>query len=142
MPAGHHDPVPGAAIVWWSWMANAVFALTAVPFAAGVDAFEVPAVTVALVLFGISLPVWGWAFAVAFARSAGGEDLAVASMFVTLGDASGTVRRHLFGALVVCLAVTAGTAVAEPFGTLVPMLPLGLAGLWAARHGSFPPRRR
>jgi hypothetical protein len=23
---------------------------------------------------------------------------------------------------------------------LVPMLPLGLIGLWGARHGTFPPR--
>jgi len=37
--------------------------------------------------------------------------------------------------------VTAATALAEPFGVLVPMLPLGLLGLWGARHGVFPPRR-
>jgi len=41
----------------------------------------------------------------------------------------------------VCIAVTAATAAAEPFGILVPMLPLGLIGLWGARHGVFPPRR-
>ena len=37
--------------------------------------------------------------------------------------------------------VAAATAAAEPFGILVPMLPLGLLGLWGARHGVFPPRR-
>ena len=51
------------------------------------------------------------------------------------------VRVQLFGSLAVCLAVTAATALAEPFGVLVPMLPLGLLGLWGARHGVFPPRR-
>ena len=29
---------------------------------------------------------------------------------------------------------------ANPFGVLVPMLPMGLAGLWGARHGVYPPR--
>jgi len=42
----------------------------------------------------------------------------------------------------VCLAIAAATVVAEPFGVLVPMLPPGLAGMWAARHGQFPPRPR
>ena len=36
--------------------------------------------------------------------------------------------------------IAAGTAAWEPFGVLVPMLPIGLAGIWAARHGTFPPR--
>ena len=27
------------------------------------------------------------------------------------------------------------------FSVLVPMYPLGLIGLWGARHGTFPPRR-
>ena len=36
--------------------------------------------------------------------------------------------------------ITAVTASADPFGVLVPMLPLGLVGLWGARHGEFRPR--
>jgi hypothetical protein len=38
------------------------------------------------------------------------------------------------------MAITVGTAASEPFGVLVPMLPIGLAGVWAARYGVFPPR--
>ena len=51
------------------------------------------------------------------------------------------VRRQLFGAFAVCLVVTGGTVSANPFGMLVPMLPVGLVGLWGARHGTFPARR-
>jgi hypothetical protein len=130
----------GRSIIVASWAGNAVFALTAIPFALGVDDLEEVAVATALVLFGLSLVVWVWAFAVAFARSANGEDLAVASLFLTVGDAPKDVRWQLFGAFGACLLVTASTAAADPFGVLVPMLPFGLVGLWAARHGVFPPR--
>ena len=118
-----------------------VFALTAIPAAVGVDAFDTPAIATALVLFAISIPIWIWGFGLAVVRSARGDDIVVGSMFGTVGDASRCVRFHLFGALGLCVAIAAGTATADPFGVLVPMLPLGLVGLWAARHGSFPPRR-
>lgn len=123
-----------------SWAANAVFAATAVPYAVGVDAFEVPAVAVALLLFVISLVVWPWVLGTAFVRSSQGDDLVVASLFLTVGDAPRGVRVQLFSALAACVIVTAATAAADPFGVLVPMLSLGLVGLWAARHGTFPPR--
>ena len=109
--------------------------------ALGVSAFDVPAIVVALGLFAISLGVWCWAFAVALARTTRGDDVVVASMFLVQGPAPKRVRVQLFGSLAVCVAVTAVTALAEPFGVLVPMLPLGLLGLWGARHGVFPPRR-
>jgi hypothetical protein len=32
------------------------------------------------------------------------------------------------------------TAWANPFSVLVPMLSLGFAALWGARHGIYPPR--
>jgi hypothetical protein len=51
------------------------------------------------------------------------------------------VRWLLYGSLVVCLAITVATASANPFGVLVPMYPLGLVGLWGARHGVYPPRK-
>ena len=130
----------GRAIVISSWVGDVLFALTAIPAALGVDAFDGPAIATALVLFAASIVVWVWAFAVALARNSQGDDIVVGSMFFTVGDAPRVVRWHLFGALAVCLAVTFGTAAADPFGVLVPMLPVGFVGLWAARHGTFPPR--
>lgn len=132
--------MPGRSIIATSWGANALFAATAIPFALGVDDLEGVAIGTALALFGLSLVVWAWAFAVALVRSAQGDDLVVASLYLTVGDAPREVRWQLFAALGVCVLVTAATAAADPFGVLVPMLPLGLVGLWAARHGTFPPR--
>jgi hypothetical protein len=141
MSATARDLEKGQRIIVSSWVADALFAVTAGPAALGVSALDVAAITVALGLFAISLGVWCWAFAVALARTTRGDDVAVASMFLMQGPAPRRVRLHLFGALGVCIVITAATAAAEPFGVLVPMLPLGLVGLWGARHGVFPPRR-
>jgi hypothetical protein len=135
------DEERGERIIVVSWVAEALFAVTAIPAALGVSAFDVVSIAVALGLFVISLGVWGWAFAVALARTTRGDDVVVGSMFLMQGPVPTRVRVHLFGSLGVCIAVTAVTAAAEPFGVLVPMLPLGLIGLWGARHGVFPPRR-
>jgi hypothetical protein len=132
--------VPGRAIIRSSWIGNVIFALTALPAAFGVDAFEPVAVVVALALFAVSLGVWAWAFAVAVARSAGGENIVVGNLFLLEGTVPKPVRLHLFGALGVCLVITGVTASADPFGVLVPMLPIGLIGLWGARHGVYGPR--
>ena len=134
--------VPGRGIVIMSWVGNALFVATAVPAAAGVDLFDDLAIGMALTLFVVSLAVWTWAFGVAVVRSTRGDDVVVANMFFTVGNAPVRVRWQLFGALGVSVAVAAATAAAEPFGVLVPMLPLGLIGLWATRHGTFPARSR
>jgi hypothetical protein len=132
--------VAGRAIVVTSWVTIAVFALVAVPDALGADAFDAAAVAVSLALFLASLPVWIYAYLVALNRTTRGDDITVSSLFFLSRSAPANVRRHLLGALVVCLAITAATAAANPFAVLVPMLPLGLAGLWGARHGTYPAR--
>jgi hypothetical protein len=132
--------VAGRAIVIASWLGDLIFLVTAVPAAVGVEAFDEVAVITALVLFFVSLVIWAWAFAVAVARSAQGDNIAVANLFGTLGGAPRPVVIHLYGSLVVCVLIAAGTAAFNPFGVLVPMLPVGFLGLWAARHGTFPPR--
>jgi hypothetical protein len=133
--------VPGRAVIGASWAGNALFAVTAVPVALGVDAVDDAAVAVALVLFFASLGVWVWALFAAFARSARGDDVAVTTLFLLEGSVPGRVRPLFYGSLGVCLLITVATASANPFGVLVPMYPLGLVGLWGARHGVYPPRR-
>jgi hypothetical protein len=132
----------GSRIVVSSWLGDVVFAVTAIPAAAGVDAFDGVALATSLVLFFVSLPIWAWAFVVAASRSAQGDDIVMANMFGSIGGAPRDVRLHLFGALGVCIAIALATITTQPFGVMVPMLPLGLVGLWSARHGSFPPRRQ
>ena len=76
------DPLPGSRIIVASWVGDVLFAATAFPAAFGVDAFSAPAIGVALGLFAISLIVWGWAFAIALARTTRGDDVVVGSMFL------------------------------------------------------------
>jgi hypothetical protein len=132
--------VEGQAIIRSAWIGNVVFAATAIPAALGVDAFDPVSAITALALFAVSLGVWVWAFGVAVARSSRGDNIAVGNLFLFEGTVPKGVRAHLFSAVGVCLVITALTASADPFGVLVPMLPVGLIGLWGARHGVFPPR--
>lgn len=130
----------GRAIVVSGWVANALFAVTAIPVALGVDDLIGVAIGVALLLFVVAVGTFVYAFGVGLARSTRGDNVAVANLFFLQGSAPKPVRRTFLWIFLVCLAVTVGTAAWEPFGVLVPMLPIGLAGVWAARYGVFPPR--
>ncbi len=130
----------GRGIVATGWIANLLFAVTAIPVALGVDDLLGVAIGVALLLFAVSVGVFVYAFAVGLARSARGDNVAVANLFFLQGSAPKPVKRTFLLMFLACLAISAGTAAWEPFGVLVPMLPVGLAGMWAARYGVFPPR--
>jgi hypothetical protein len=131
----------GRGIAVASWVGDVLFAVTAIPVATGVDALDDAAVVVALLLFFASLVVWCWALGLAAVRTTRGDDVQVMSLFLLEGRVPSRVRWVLYGSFLVCLAITVGTAAANPFGVLVPMWPLGLVGLWGARHGAYPPRR-
>jgi len=131
----------GRAIEGVAWAGDVVFALTAIPAALGVGALEDPAIAVCLALFFVSLAVWTWALGAAAVRTAGGDDISVFTLFLIEGRVPRRVRWSLYGAFLVCLAITVATAAVNPFGVLVPMLPLGLVGLWGARHQTYPRRR-
>jgi hypothetical protein len=133
-------PEEGGAIVVAAWLADGLFAVTAVPAALGVSAMDVPALAVSVTLFVVSLGVWAYAFGLGVVRSARGDDVAVANLFLLQDSAPPGVRRHLFGALAASIVIALATGFRAPAGFMVPMLPLGLAGMWAARHGTFPPR--
>lgn len=131
----------GKAIVVASWSTLAVFAVVAAPYALGVDALKTPAAVVSVVLFLASLPIWIYAFGLVLVRSTRGDDIAVASWVFLTPSAPKSIRRHLLGATGVSVVLAFATAWANPFGVLVPMLPLGCAALWGARHGVYPARR-
>ena len=135
-----YPDTPGRAIVRAGWTANLLFAVTAIPAALGVDAMLDVAIGVSLVLFLIACGAFLYAFGVGIARSARGDNVAVANLFFLQGSAPRDVQRTFIAMFVVCLVIAVATIVNEPFGILVPMLPPGLAGVWAARYGRFPPR--
>lgn len=130
----------GRPILLVGWIANALFAVTAIPVALGVDDIIGVAIGVALLLFLVAIGAFVYAFGVGLSRSARGDNVAVSNLFFLQGSAPKPVKRDYLILFLVCLAITVGTAAWEPFGVLVPMLPLGLAGVWAARYGVFPPR--
>lgn len=130
----------GRGIIGFGWAANALFAVTAIPVAVGANDLIGVAIGVSLLLFLVSVGAFVYAFLLAMSRSAEGDDVAVANLFFLQGSAPKPIRWKFLGMFAVCLAIAAATAAWEPFGVLVPMLPVGLAGTWAARYGVFPPR--
>jgi hypothetical protein len=135
----------GRRITRASWWGTALFALTAAAAAAVPDQMEAVAFVVAVVLFFAGCVAFAVAYGTAVSRSRE-RLIGVANLFFLTGDvAPPHVRRTLLGSLGVEVAVALATAIARPYsslaaGTLVPMYGLGLCGLWASRHGTFPPR--
>jgi hypothetical protein len=133
--------VTGKRIVITSWASVALFALVAVPNALGLHVLDAATTAISLLLFGASLVIWLYAFGVAVVRSARGDEIVVSSWVFLTGSAPPAVRHHLMWATAASVVIGFATAFTNAFGVLVPMLPLGLAALWGARHGTFPPRR-
>jgi hypothetical protein len=133
--------VTGKAIVVASWVTLAIFSIVAIADALGLHALNTPATVVSVTLFLASLPIWVYAFGLALVRSTRGDDIAVASWVFLTPSAPKEIRKHLLGATAVCVVVALATAWANPFSVLVPMLTLGFAALWGARHGEYPARR-
>jgi len=88
------------------------------------------------------------AAALAFARAVGRSrtDLVdVAGLFLLIGSAPPRTRRWLWAAVAAQSAVGVATAASRPytslaFGVLAPLWSYGLAVLWNATYGAFPPR--
>lgn len=133
--------------------ATAVFTVSAVVAAVFFDPpWTRIAVAVSLACFAVGIVAFLWGYAVAVQRSRR-DDISVAAMYF-LVDRVAPRRTALVlnGLLAVQVLVGLATALARPttdgkagstlaFGILVPVLGLGLNGLWSARHGSFRPRR-
>lgn len=134
---------PGAGIVKASLAGTGLFVVTAA-LAAAVPDLDGPALAVALALFFAGTAVFAVALVQAADRSRR-DELTMAGLFFAEKAPAG-VRRLLLGSLVVEVVVAIATAAVRPntslaFGILAPMWGQGLAGLWGARHGPFPPRR-
>lgn len=131
--------LPGHRVIAASWAGTALLAVTALPAASGVDAFEIPAAAVSLVLFAVSIPLSLVALARAAVRTARQEDrITVGGLFFLQGCAPKPVRRLLLGSLLASLALVVATITTAPFGVLHPVFPLALCAWWAARYGTFP----
>jgi len=126
------------------WVGTGVLTLGAVGAVLAPDTLALPYALVALVLFVAGFIAFVWAYAVAVGRSRE-EVISVAGVWFLSGSVPSGVRRQCFAALAVQVVVVVTAASLQPFtavafGVLAPLYGLGLAGLWAARHGTFPPR--
>ena len=100
------------------------------------------AVSVVLFLAGCALFMVVLVLAAARSRE---DAMGMGGLFFLAGSAPATVQRHLLGSLAVQVVVAIAAAALDPFtplafGTLVPTIGLAFCGLWAVRHGLFPPR--
>lgn len=139
-------PEQGRGIIVAGWLGTAIFVVTAV-LSAATSSMRIVGVVTALVLFAAGI----YAFVLSYARAVNRsrvEEISVAGLyFLAGGCAPKVVRVHLWGALTVQVVAGFATASVRPFtavafGILVPMYGLGMAGLWAATHGTFPKRRK
>jgi hypothetical protein len=126
---------------------TAVFTVAAVAATLWPDALGVPVAVLDVVLFAAGCLAFAWSFFVVVGRSRHELVSVPGTYFLTGGVAPPGVRRILLGALAVQTVVAFATASIRPFtalafGILVPTYGLGLCGLWAALHGTFPPRAR
>lgn len=149
------DPGPdrsGRVIVAADAVLTGVFVATALLAAAVFDEpWKSVAVAVDIACFAVGVVAFLWGYWNAVQRSRE-EEIGVAALYFLLdGIAPRVVMVRMNGLLVVqvvCGIATAawrGSTGGKPgstlaFGILVPMLGLGLNGLWGAFHGMFGPR--
>jgi hypothetical protein len=136
-------PTPGTRLLVASWAGTGLFTALAVA-ALFVDAVVLTFVALSLVMFAVGCVLFVVAFLRAVDRSRT-ETIGIGGLFFGAGAAPGRVQALLMGSLAVEVVVAVTIAVLRPytalaFGTLAPMFPLGVAGLWVALFGVFPSR--
>ena len=136
--------VAGHSIYRIDLAATALFVVAAAVATVARSRFDIAFAVLSCVLFGLGTVSFLWAYAQALGRSRH-QTISVANIYGLSGSAprSVQVRLHALTAVQIAVAITAASIhpfTAQAFGILVPMLGLGLGGLWAARHGDFGPR--
>ncbi len=142
-----------SSIVRFNCVATAVFSVVAIIAAVSFDdVSKVLVVVVSLALFAVGVAAFLVGYFAAVQRSRE-EEISVTQLFFMVGSvADSRAKRLMNGCLTVQTVVGLGAALARPstdgkagsvlaFGVLVPMLGLGLNGLWVSRYGTFGPRR-
>jgi hypothetical protein len=140
-----NEPQRGDGIVKASWYGTVAFAVGATAAVVAPGSLKWLGFAVSLALFIVGCVVFVWAFAIAVGRSRT-DEIAVGSLFFLSGSAPPQIRTQLLGSLVVEIVVALGTAAVRPYtiaatAILAPVYGIALCGLWAARYGTFPPRK-
>lgn len=149
----------GLKILQFNIGATVLFVVSAITAAVVFEGFaKSQGVAVALGLFAVGIAVFIWGYWTAVQRSRE-EEISVAELYFLLGRAiPQKVKVVMHSCLATQIIVAVVTAIARPntlqdgaqgssrgstlaFGVLVPVLGLGLNGLWAATYGTFGARR-
>lgn len=120
---------------------TALFAVAAVASLLLPDLLRIPFAVVSSALFVVGCVAFVWAYAVSIGRSRS-EQISVAGIYGLSGSAPAGTRRWFHGVTLVQVVIAVISAslapfTAQAFGILVPMLGVGLGGLWAAKFGVF-----
>ena len=139
------DAPEGAALINLAWAGTGLLVAAAVVGVAAPDTFGIVTAVVSCVLFAIGCGAFLWAYAVGVTRSRD-ENVTLAGLFFAAGSAPREVAFRLRLALVAQVVTAVAAASIRPFtdlafAVLAPIFGLGFLSLWAARHGTFPPRR-
>lgn len=150
---GQQAARPGSVIVATNTVLTGLFVAATVAAAVVFDQpWKAVSVAVDLACFGLGVFVFLWGYWNAVQRSRT-DSIGVAQLYFLLGGiAPRAVRVRMSVLLTVQTVAGIGGALARgstdgkpgstlAFGILVPMLGLGLNGLWGAFHGTFPARQ-
>ncbi len=135
---------PGQDLYRFDLYATGVFVACAV-LAAVFPVLHIPFAVVSSVLFAAGTVAFLMAYGRAITRSRE-EDVSVANIYAMSGSTPKPIQRRFHALTVLQTTAAVVTSAIHPFtpqafGILAPMLGLGLAGLWAARHGRFAERK-
>lgn len=137
------SPTPGRTLVRLSWVGAAVSCATAAANAVTGDRDHYwLSAAPALVMLVVGCGAFLAAFALAVERSRT-EAIGVGGLYFLSGCAPRAVQRTMLASVAVQTVVPFAITLWRPFvafSVLAPVWSLGLAGLWGARHGTFPPR--
>ena len=133
----------GRGLIRLSWAGTVVSCVTVVANAAtGSRTDFLLSAVPALIMFSLGSVTFLVAFLIAVQRSRT-DAIGVGGLYFLAGCAPAAVQRSMMASVAVQTLVPLAVTVVRPFvafSVLAPMWSLGLAGLWGARYGTFPPR--
>ena len=147
------EPMPGSFLVKCNVALTAVFVATSIVAAVTFTSpWKTIGVVVSLGCFTVGIVAFLWGYWTAVQRSRA-DNISVAALYFLVDKcAPQSVARLMNGALGIQVVVAVATAISRTttdgragstlaFGVLVPMMGLGLNGLWGATYGAFAPRQ-
>lgn len=147
------DDMPGSFLIKCNLALTVVFvAMSIVAAVTFTSPWKTIGVVVSLGCFSVGIVAFLWGYWTAVQRSRT-DNISVAALYFLVDKcAPQSVARLMNGALGVQVVVAVAAAISRTttdgragstlaFGVLVPMMGLGLNGLWGATHGTFVPRQ-